>query len=170
MIRSGCAPSAEYRSAQGFLLAKLTGQEYTWKNAATDAALGAVGVGVVAGAVKLGRAARAARGVRYMGEGEAAAVRRTGTIPNTYADGTPKNIHYTTDVPTNSAQEAAERYLLSGKPTHICSFPLCNVADDVIPDGPVAPGATQRATSESIEGASRPRRLQPYESSCCDFL
>ena len=33
--------------AEGFVIAKLTGQEYGWKDAAVDAALGAVGVGLV---------------------------------------------------------------------------------------------------------------------------
>ena len=33
--------------AEGFLIAKLTGQEYTWKDAAVDAALGAAGAGLI---------------------------------------------------------------------------------------------------------------------------
>ena len=33
--------------AEGFLIAKLTGQDYTWKDAAVDAALGAVGAGLI---------------------------------------------------------------------------------------------------------------------------
>ncbi|HEV8498612.1 MAG TPA: RHS repeat-associated core domain-containing protein, partial [Gemmatimonadaceae bacterium] len=33
--------------AEGFLIAKLTGQDYTWKDAALDATLGAVGAGLV---------------------------------------------------------------------------------------------------------------------------
>jgi hypothetical protein len=50
--------------------------------------------------------------------------------------------------------------LLPEKPTHFCTFPLCNVLNDVAPDGAVAAGATQNATSEAIGGASRPRRLR----------
>src|SRR5262249_19750297 len=33
--------------AEGFLIAKLTGQDYTWKDAAVDATLGAVGAGLI---------------------------------------------------------------------------------------------------------------------------
>jgi RHS repeat-associated protein len=100
-------------------------------------------------------------GTRYMGPGEAGVVERTNEIPNTTAQGRPKIIHYTTDEPVTSASEAQRRYKLPEAPTHMCRFPLCNVTNDVPPEGPVAPGATQRATSDPIRGVSKPVPLDP---------
>jgi hypothetical protein len=98
----------------------------------------------------------AAVGTRYMGAAEAAGVDATRVIPATNAAGRARVIHYTTDAPTVSAAEAQAKYLLPETPTHMCQFPLCNVLDDVKPTGKVAPGATQRATSQPINSAGRP--------------
>ncbi|MGE3601144.1 MAG: RHS repeat-associated core domain-containing protein [Dehalococcoidia bacterium] len=126
-----------------------------------DAAI-LIGGAKVAGVV-IGKLAGAGRslGTRYMGAGEAAEVARTGTIPATNAAGRPRVIHYTTDAPTTSAGAAQGRYMLPETPTHMCQFPLCNVQNSVPPTGPVAPGATQAATSMPINGAGRPVPLDP---------
>ena len=103
----------------------------------------------------------AAMGTRYMGESEAAEVARTGTIPNVDGAGRPRAIHYTADAPTTSASTAEGTYQLRTTPTHMCQFPLCNVQNSVAPEGAVAPGATQAATSLPINGAGRPIPLDP---------
>jgi uncharacterized protein RhaS with RHS repeats len=114
-------------------------------------------VGAARGAARLQRMA-----IRYMSEREALEVEQTGTIPNLNAAREPRKIHYTTDPPLTSATEAQGKYHLGGsKPTHSCSFPLCNVLDDVPPDGTVEPGAHQAATSQPIAGASIPVKLKP---------
>jgi RHS repeat-associated protein len=59
--------------AEGFILAKLLGQEYTWKDAAVDAALGAVGAGL---ADKLYELSKAARGAEAAEEGLGVVYRR----------------------------------------------------------------------------------------------
>jgi RHS repeat-associated protein len=100
-------------------------------------------------------------GTRYMGAEEAAAVERDGTIPATNAQNEPRVIHYTTDAPTASAQEAMETYKLKQPPTHMCQFPLCNVQNSVPPTGTVAPGATQAATSLPIRAPNPPVPLRP---------
>ena len=105
--------------------------------------------------------AGAGTGTRYMGKGEAAAVENTGTIPNTNARGEPRVIHYTEDAPMGSASAAQQRYNLPETPTHSCQFPLCNVQDQVPPQGTVAPGAHQGATSQPIHGASKPIPQDP---------
>ena len=129
---------------------------------ARDGAAGALG-GEVAGKLLAGaRAAfRVQVGTRYMGAAEAEAVSQTGTIPSTNAAGRPRVVHYTTDAPTMSAAEAQAKYMLPEKPTHMCQFPMCNVQNSVAPTGPVAPGASQAATSMPINGAGRPVPLDP---------
>ena len=103
----------------------------------------------------------AAMGTRYMGAGEAAVVEQSGMIPATNAAGRARVIHYTTDASTMSSAEAQAEYILPEAPTRMCQFQLCNVLDDVAPTGSVAPGATQRATSQPINGAGRPIPLDP---------
>ena len=100
-------------------------------------------------------------GTRYMGSDEAAEVGRTGTIPNMTAQGEPKIIHFTTDDPLMSALDAKNNYGLPTTPTHVCQFPLCNVANSVPPDGAVASGASQSATSQPIHGAATPVPIKP---------
>jgi hypothetical protein len=46
--------------AEGWVVSKITGQDYTWKDAATDAALGAVGAGLVDKLNDLRKAAKTA--------------------------------------------------------------------------------------------------------------
>jgi hypothetical protein len=103
----------------------------------------------------------AAMGVRYMGDKEAADVAQTRTIPATDELGQPKTIHYTTDEPLTSGTAASTKYKINSTPTYFCRFPLCNVQDNVPPQGPVAPGATQQATSQPIPGASTPVPIKP---------
>jgi RHS repeat-associated protein len=106
-------------------------------------------------------AAQGGIGTRYMGLDEADEVARTGTIPAVNRRQEPKKIHYTTDPPTTSASAAQKKYKLDDPPTHMCQFPTCNVQDNVAPDGAVAPGATQAATSKPIPGAKKPKPLDP---------
>ena len=101
------------------------------------------------------------QGSRYMGAGEAAKVAETRTIPNTDKAGRPRVIHYTTDKPTTSAAAAMSKYRLDVKPTHVSSFPLSGVQNQVPPMGGVAADATQAATSRPINGAGRPIPLDP---------
>jgi len=104
----------------------------------------------------------AAVGTRYMGASEAAEVEESGgTIPAVNEAGESRKIHYTTDEPTMSAKEAKARYHLKQTPTHMCQFPTCNVQNQVPPDGTVAPGAAQSATSRPIHGVSPPVPLNP---------
>jgi hypothetical protein len=104
-----------------------------------------------------------ALGTRYVSKGEADEIADTHTIPATNAAKQPKIIHYTTDEPTMSAQEALEKYNLrpEDKPTHLVRFPLRNVQDKVNPLGTVRADATQVATSKPIPGAHTPIPLQP---------
>ncbi len=105
----------------------------------------------------VGRAA----GVRYMGEGEAGTVGATGTIPAVNAAGSPRVIHYTTDVPVISAAAARAKYLLDETPTHMVQFPIRAVRDATAVQGSVARGATQAATSQPTNSAGRPIPLDP---------
>jgi len=102
-----------------------------------------------------------ALGTRYVGQGEADEISRTGTVPANYQSGAAKTIHYTTDEPTMSAQEALEKYHLDTKPTHLVRFPLRNIQDEAKTLGTVRADATQVATSKPIPGAHAPIPLQP---------
>jgi RHS repeat-associated protein len=64
------------------------------------------------------RGGQRTQGTRYIGEGEAAVVEKTGRVPNTSAAGDPKTVFYTHDKPLNSATDAQAAYNLPSKPTH----------------------------------------------------
>ena len=70
----GLCPQCLVSVAQGWALAKLTGQGYSWEDAARDAALGAIGIGAAAGAAKLaGYAHKAYRARKAMATAKATA-------------------------------------------------------------------------------------------------
>jgi RHS repeat-associated protein len=127
---------------------------YLAANGIGPALLAAEGAGTVIGT-------RTRVGTRYVGAAEAAIVEETQTIPATNAAKRPRVIHYTTDAPTMSASGAQAKYQLPATPTPMCQFPLCSVRNDVAPVGEVAANATQRATSQPINGAGRPLPLEP---------
>lgn len=123
----------------------------------TGAILGLIGIASGTARPMMG----SSMGTRYMGAGEAAGVANTGIIPAVNRAGRARPTHYTTDAPMSSASAVKRRYDLPEAPTHSCSFPLCAVKNSVAPEGAVAPGATQSATSAPINGAGRPQPLKP---------
>jgi hypothetical protein len=150
---------AEFASnvGQGMAVISSGGGSCDGPGCATGAMLGLIGFASGTARPTMG----SSMGTRYMGAGEAAVVAETRVIPAVNQAGRPRAIHYTTDAPMSSASATAQRYHLTETPTHACSFPLCNVKNSVAPEGTIAPGATQAATSQPINGAARPVPLKP---------
>jgi len=85
---------------------------------------------------------------RYMGEGEAATAARAHEIPNTNRSGEPKDIHFTTEKPMDSATAAKQRYELSETPTHRATVPADRVTNvQPAPSGPTTSGGGSQAVT-----------------------
>jgi hypothetical protein len=134
------------------------------KVASKSAALGtkAVSASVDTGGDAL-RAARAGgqrtQGTRYVGEGEAAVIEKTGRVPNTNAAGDAKKVYYTHDKPLNSSAEAQAAYNLPTTPTHRVTVDTRSARPGSV--GPVKGGTgTEVTTDRSLPAKGKPKRLR----------
>lgn len=89
---------------------------------------------------------------RYMGAGEAATALRTGSIPNTGADGNPRPTHFTSDEPMNDPNAVQQRYTLPQTPAYRATVPEERVPNARVPEaGPTTEGGgSQVITDEPV--------------------
>jgi uncharacterized protein RhaS with RHS repeats len=158
--------------ALGFGISVLTGQEYGWQEAFTDAALGAVGAGLVSKAKTAYQLARAGSGTaksRYLGEiGEKAIKGKQQRIVTTSGILKPDKVvngvfHEAKNVSVIRSRDAAQirRYVeVSGNPVVVFARPNTNVSrvGGLIDSGEVIRRNLPSVTNQGV------RRLTPAQA------